>query len=132
MSDYYGIITMIDHVTIAVSDLPRSKLFYERAFAPLRYRLAFGEDGRFWAFDIDDGLFEIQQSPTPPPLTRVHVALRVRSKADVDAFYHAALAAGAKDNGAPGPRQHYTPTYYAAFILDPDGHNIEAMIDEAA
>jgi catechol 2,3-dioxygenase-like lactoylglutathione lyase family enzyme len=123
---------MIDHVTLAVSDLPRSKLFYERTFAPLRYRLAFGEDGRFWAFDIEDGLFEIQQSPTPPPLTRVHVALRVRSKADVDAFYHAALAAGAKDNGAPGPRQHYTPTYYAAFILDPDGYNIEAMIDEAA
>ena len=123
---------MIDHVTLAVSDLQRSKLFYEKAFAPLRYRLAFGEDGRFWAFDIDDGLFEIQQSPTPAPLTRVHVALRVRSQADVEAFYQAALAAGAKDNGAPGPRQHYTPTYYAAFILDPDGYNIEAMIDVAA
>jgi len=123
---------MIDHVTLAVSDLQRSKLFYEKAFAPLRYRLAFGEDGRFWAFDIDDGLFEIQQSPTPAPLTRVHVALRVRSQADVEAFYQAALAAGAMDNGAPGPRQHYTPTYYAAFILDPDGHNIEAMIDETA
>jgi catechol 2,3-dioxygenase-like lactoylglutathione lyase family enzyme len=122
---------MIDHVTLAVSDLQRSKLFYEKAFAPLGYRLAFGEDGRFWAFDIDDGLFEIQQSPAEPPLTRVHVALRVKSKADVDAFYGAALAAGAQDNGAPGPRQHYTPTYYAAFVLDPDGYNIEAMIDEA-
>ena len=98
---------MIDHVTLAVSDLQRSKLFYEKAFAPLRYRLAFGEDGRFWAFDIDDGLFEIQQSPTPAPLTRVHVALRVRSQADVEAFYQAALAAGAMDNGAPGPRQHF-------------------------
>jgi catechol 2,3-dioxygenase-like lactoylglutathione lyase family enzyme len=123
---------MIDHVTIAVSDLRRSKLFYEKAFAALGYRLAFGEEGVFWAFDVDDGLFEIMQSPTKPPLTRVHVALRVKSKADVDEFYRAALAAGAKDNGPPGPRPQYTPNYYACFILDPDGYNIEAMIDEVA
>src|SRR5688500_8746791 len=100
---------MIDHVTIAVSDLGRSKLFYERAFAALGYRLAFGEEGIFWAFDVDDGLFEIMQSPSKPPLTRVHVALRVKSKAEVDEFYRAALAAGARDNGPPGPRPQYTP-----------------------
>jgi catechol 2,3-dioxygenase-like lactoylglutathione lyase family enzyme len=123
---------MIDHVTIAVSDLGRSKLFYERAFAALGYRLAFGEEGIFWAFDVDDGLFEIMQSPSKPPLTRVHVALRVKSKAEVDEFYRAALAAGARDNGPPGPRPQYTPNYYACFILDPDGYNIEAMIDEVA
>ena len=123
---------MIDHVTIAVSDLEKSRLFYERAFAPLGFRLAFGEDGRFSAFDIDDGLFEIMQSADRPPLTRVHVAFRVKSKADVDEFYRAALAAGARDNGPPGPRLQYTPNYYACFILDPDGYNIEAMIDEVA
>jgi catechol 2,3-dioxygenase-like lactoylglutathione lyase family enzyme len=123
---------MIDHVTFAVSDLAKSKRFYEQAFAPLGYRIAFGEDGRFWAFDIDDGLFEIMQSADRPPLTRVHVAFRVKSKADVDEFYRAALAAGGRDNGPPGPRPQYTPNYYACFILDPDGYNIEAMIDEVA
>jgi catechol 2,3-dioxygenase-like lactoylglutathione lyase family enzyme len=122
---------MIDHVTIAVSDLEKSRLFYEKAFAPLGFRLAFGENGRFWAFDIDDGLFEIQKSPDPPPLTHIHVAFRVKTRSDVDEFYRAAMAAGARDNGAPGPRPQYTPTYYACFVLDPDGHNIEAMIDEA-
>jgi len=119
---------MIDHVTFAVSDLARSKAFYERALAPLGYRIAFGKEGVFWAFDIGDGLFEIQRSEEKPPLTRVHVAFRVRSKDDVDAFHRAALAAGAVDNGAPGPRPQYSATYYAGFVLDPDGYNIEAMI----
>ena len=123
---------MIDHVTLQVSDLARSKLFYEQSFAALGHRLAFGEAGMFWAFDVDDGLFEIMQATSGPPLTRVHVAIRVKSRADVDAFYHAALAAGGRDNGLPGPRPQYTPNYYACFILDPDGYNIEAMIDEVA
>lgn len=123
---------MIDHVTLQVSDLARSKLFYEKAFAGLGYRIAFGKEGIFWAFDIDDGLFEIMQSEASPPLTRVHVALRVKSKADVDEFHRAALAAGGRDNGPPGPRPEYTPNYYASFVLDPDGYNIEAMIDEVA
>ncbi|WP_119391288.1 VOC family protein [Taklimakanibacter lacteus] len=123
---------MIDHVTFAVGNLEKSKRFYEQAFAPLGYRVAFGEAGRFWAFDIDDGLFEIMQSADKPPLTRVHVAFRVKSRADVDEFYRAALAAGARDNGPPGPRPQYTPNYYACFVLDPDGYNIEAMIDEVA
>lgn len=122
--------SMIDHVTLAVSDLEKSKRFYERAFVPLGYRLAFGNEGRFWAFDIGDGLFEIQQWNNPPPLTRVHVAFRVKSKELVAAFYQAALDAGGQDNGKPGPRSDYTPGYYASFVLDPDGYNIEAMIDE--
>ncbi|MGK9164991.1 VOC family protein [Inquilinus limosus] len=120
---------MIDHVTINISDLQKSKRFYESALAPLGYRLAFGKEGSFWAFDIGDGLFEIQQSSSAPPLTSVHVAFRVESKEEVDAFHRAALAAGGRDNGAPGPRPQYTPNYYASFVLDPDGHNIEAMID---
>ncbi|TSD88710.1 VOC family protein [Mycobacterium sp. KBS0706] len=120
---------MIDHVTLNVSDLRKSRLFYESSFAPLGYGLAFGKDDVFWAFDIGDGLFEIQQSDAPSPLTPAHVALRVTSREEVDAFHRAALAAGGRDNGAPGPRPDYSETYYAAFVLDPDGHNIEAMIN---
>lgn len=122
---------MIDHVTLNVSDLQKSRLFYESALAPLGYRPAFGKEGVFWAFDIGDGLFEIQQSDRPPPLTPAHVAFRVTSREEVDAFHRAALAAGGQDNGAPGPRPGYAPNYYAGFVLDPDGHNIEAMINPA-
>ena len=123
---------MIDHVTLEVTDLQRSRLFYESALSPLGYRLAFGKEGTFWAFDVGDGLFEIQQAESAGPLTRVHVAFRVHSRAAVDAFYRAALAAGGLDNGAPGPRPAYGPNYYACFVLDPDGYNIEAMINEPA
>ncbi|RUX94916.1 MULTISPECIES: VOC family protein [unclassified Mesorhizobium] len=122
---------MIDHITIAVSDLEKSKLFYERAFAPLGYSLSFGKEGVFCAFDVGAGsLFEIQQSDSKPPLTRVHVAFRVNSKADVDTFYRVALEAGGTDNGVPGPRPEYTANYYACFVLDPDGYNMEAMLNE--
>jgi len=122
---------MIDHITIEVSDLNKSKLFYERAFAPLGYSLSFGKEGIFWAFDVGQGcLFEIQHSGEKPPLTHLHVAFRAASRAEVDAFYRTALEAGAEDNGAPGPRPDYTENYYACFVLDPDGYNIEAMINE--
>ena len=119
---------MIDHITIEVSDLAKSKLFYEKAFAPLGYSVAFGKEGIFWAFDVGNGcLFEIQSTGEKPPLTHLHVAFRVKSKTEVDAFYRAALAAGGKDNGAPGERANYHPGYYAAFLFDPDGNNIEAV-----
>ena len=122
---------MIDHITIEVSDLQKSKSFYEKAFEPLGYRLSFGKEGVFWAFDVGAGsLFEIQHTGSKPPLTRLHVAFGVGNKAEVDAFYHAALEAGAEDNGAPGPRPEYTENYYACFVLDPDGYNIEAMINK--
>jgi catechol 2,3-dioxygenase-like lactoylglutathione lyase family enzyme len=121
---------MIDHITVAVSELQRSGLFYERAFEPLGYRVSFGKEGVFWAFDVGEGgLFEIQSSDSQLPLTRVHVAFRVNRKADVDAFYRAALEAGGVDNGAPGPRPEYSDNYYACFVLDPDGYNIEAMLN---
>ena len=122
---------MIDHITIEVSDLQKSKSFYEKAFEPLGYRLSFGKEGVFWAFDVGaSSLFEIQHTGSKPPLTRLHVAFGVDNKAEVDAFYHAALEAGAEDNGAPGPRPEYTENYYACFVLDPDGYNIEAMINK--
>jgi catechol 2,3-dioxygenase-like lactoylglutathione lyase family enzyme len=119
---------MIDHITIPVSNLARSRAFYERVFAPLGYKVSFGEDGVFWAFDLlGKGLFEIYEEKEP--FTPIHVAFRVGSREAVDAFHRAGLAAGAKDNGPPGPRTQYTPSYYAAFLLDADGHNIEAMLD---
>ncbi|TAU89478.1 VOC family protein [Rhizobium leguminosarum] len=123
---------MIDHITIAVSDLERSKLFYERVFEPLGYRLSFGKEGVFWAFDVGGSLFEIQHTDDKPPLTRVHVAFRVQSRAEVETFYRAAFEADAGDNGAPGPRPQYSENYYACFVLDPDEYNIEAMIDAPA
>ncbi|TIR23883.1 MAG: VOC family protein [Mesorhizobium sp.] len=122
---------MLDHITIEVSNLNKSKLFYEIAFAPLGYRLSFGKEGIFWAFDVGNGcLFEIQSTREKPPLTHLHVACRAKSKAEVDAFHRAALEAGAADNGAPEPRPNYAEDYYACFVLDPDGYNIEAMINE--
>lgn len=116
---------MIDHTGVRVSDLARSKAFYSDALAPLGYRelmalqdyVGFGEPEKpdFWI-----GLGQVQDPP-------VHVAFRARDRATVDAFHRAALAAGGRDNGAPGLRPHYHPNYYGAFVLDPDGHNIEAV-----
>lgn len=123
---------MIDHTGVVVSDFQRSKAFYLQALAPLGYQLlmefsaavtgstdvaGFGEPVKpdFW---ISRG------SPNQPPL---HIAFRAANRALVDAFYQAAMAAGGRDNGAPGLRPHYHPDYYGAFVLDPDGHNIEAV-----
>ena len=124
---------MIDHIGFAVADYARSKAFYEKALAPLGYVLVmevgadqtesgsaaagFGINGKpdFW-IGGEGGLDK--------PL---HVAIAARDRAAVDAFYKAAMAAGARDNGAPGIRAHYQPNYYGAFVLDPDGHNIEAV-----
>ena len=121
---------MIDHVTIRVSHLAQSKSFYEKAFSPLGFKLSFGEEGVFWAFDIGSGcLFEIAQFSGEGPLTPVHIAFRARSQEKVREFYRAALDAGALDNGQPGPRPQYSKNYYACFIRDPDGHNIESVLD---
>ncbi len=121
---------MIDHVTIKVSNLENSKAFYEKAFAPLGYNVAFGKDAIFYAFDIGNGcLFEIAKHESKHPITGTHVAFRVESYDKVHEFYKASISAGAIDNGKPGPRPNYTKGYYACFILDPDGHNIEAMFD---
>lgn len=121
---------MIDHVTIKVKNLEKSKKFYEKVFAPLGYKIAFGEEKSFWAFDIGNGLFEIVQSGSKKSLTKVHVAFRVNKKDEVNKFYRAAMNAGAKDNGKPEPCPEYTKNYYACFVFDLDGHNIEAMIDK--
>lgn len=113
------------HLGLAVRDLKRSKEFYVAALTPLGLPLTreketsvhFGKNGRT--------MFYIHTKGAPPG--PIHIAFDADSREHVDAFYKAALAAGGKDNGAPGIREHYSPTYYAAFVLDPDGHNIEAV-----
>ncbi len=119
---------MIDHVLIYVSDLVISKTFYKKALAPFGYRVAFGENGKFWSFDIGNGaLFEIAQYSNQNKLTHCHIAFRAKNKNQVKEFYTTALKAGGFCNGEPGPRPQYTKNYFAAFVIDPDGHNIEAV-----
>ena len=129
---------MIDHIGFPVSDYAKSKAFYTKALAPLGYSLVmevgaemteshapavgFGVGGKpdFW-IGGKGGL----EKP-------MHVAIQAKDRASVDAFHRAALAAGGRDNGAPGLRPHYHANYYGAFVLDPDGHNIEAVCHEPA
>jgi catechol 2,3-dioxygenase-like lactoylglutathione lyase family enzyme len=125
---------MFDHVGIVVSDLARSKAFYTQALAPVGHSkvVEIAMDGGRAAsagFCHADGsdLWISQGQPTRP----LHVAWRAGSRAAVDAFHAAALAAGGRDNGAPGLRPQYHPNYYGAYVLDPDGHNIEAVCHDA-
>jgi len=123
---------MIDHTGIVVSDFDKSKNFYSKVLSAIGYSLlmefpasvtghtdvaGFGEPPKpdFW---VSKG------SPNNPP---IHVAFHVGTRAQVDAFFKAAITAGGRDNGPPGLRLHYHPNYYGAFVLDPDGHNIEAV-----
>jgi len=114
---------MIDHVGVKVTDYARSKRFFAQALAPLRYALMmeFGEVAGFGADDKPD--FWISAG-TP---NATHVAISAPDRATVAAFHAAALAAGGRDNGAPGLRTEYHPNYYGAFVLDPDGNNVEAV-----
>ncbi len=118
---------MIDHITFGVTNLDRSMAFYDRAFAPLGVtRLYDGvEQTRFCGYgDMRCWFWLAEDDATRGKL---HIAVRAADRAAVDAFYQAALAAGGVDNGAPGLRPHYQADYYGAFVLDPDGHNIEAV-----
>lgn len=117
---------MIDHVTANVSDLEQAKSFYEQALAPLGYSLRMEFEGAAAGFGAGDGVpdFWIGSSPERGA---THVAFSASDRAAVDAFFEAATAAGAKDNGAPGLRAHYHESYYAAFVHDADGNNIEAV-----
>jgi len=128
---------MIDHTGIKVRDLARSKAFYRAALAPLGYRLLHefpaavtgGDDVAGFGVPPKPDFWLAAGTPNNPPL---HVAFRTGERAVVDAFHAAGLAAGGRDNGAPGPRPHYHEHYYGAFVLDPDGHNIEVVCHERA
>ncbi len=115
---------MIDHVNIGVSDVRVSRAFYERALAPLGYAVllerrsgvGFGREGKpaFWISDR-------------PPSGPLHLAFSSPDRPALDVFHRAALAVGGRDNGPPGLRLVYHPSYYGAFVLDPDGNNVEAV-----
>ena len=116
---------LIDHIQLVVRDLSASRTFYEAALGALGIPIGGADEGYFWA----DELFvsSADSLAAQGHLTgRYHLAFQARDEAAVKAFYDAALAHGGKDNGAPGPRP-YHPGYYAAFVLDPDGNNIEAV-----
>jgi catechol 2,3-dioxygenase-like lactoylglutathione lyase family enzyme len=127
---------MIDHVGFPVSDFARAKAFYEKALAPLGYTVI--KEVQQDASDNPAAGFGIGGKPDfwiggEGKLDKpVHIAIAAKDRAAVDAFYRAAIAAGARDNGAPGVRAHYHPNYYGAFVLDPDGHNIEAVCHAGA
>jgi catechol 2,3-dioxygenase-like lactoylglutathione lyase family enzyme len=139
---------MLDHVSMRVADYDRSKNFYIAALAPLGYKLAMeGDSGAgfskasipdFWVKKGEPGsavaptesrqdLAEVGTCGGP----RVHIAFASDDRRTVDAFYRAAIDAGARDNGAPALRPKYHPNYYGAFVIDPDGYNIEAVCHKA-
>jgi len=121
---------MLDHVGIEVGDLAPSRAFYEAALAPLGIELVMEFEGALgFGKETEHGPrpFFWVQARGRPAVSGAHVAFGVRSTEGVDAFHAAALAAGGTDNGAPGPRPIYHPGYYGAFVLDPDGNNIEAV-----
>jgi catechol 2,3-dioxygenase-like lactoylglutathione lyase family enzyme len=121
---------MLDHVTIGVSNIQRSKAFYDKALMPLDIERLYAEGDTFAGYGIDRKAFfwiGLRESA----ITGVHIAFAARDRAVVNAFHAAALAAGGRDNGAPGLRPRYHANYYGAFVLDPDGHNIEAVCHAA-
>lgn len=122
---------MIDHTGILVADWAKSKAFYDAAFAPLGYTLLaevpVEHTGgvKVGGYGKDKPDFWLTESQDVGPGR--HYAFVAKSTAEVDAFYAAAMASGGKDNGGPGPRPHYHEHYYGAFVIDPDGNNVEAV-----
>ena len=125
---------MLDHIFLTVADLERSLAFYEKTLAPLGIEHAIDYDGKdgpeghpdLKGFGRDNRVFFWLRKGRPEPQA-VHVGFVARSETEVHAFYRAAMAAGASDNGEPGARLHYDPRYYAANVLDPDGYSLEAV-----
>jgi catechol 2,3-dioxygenase-like lactoylglutathione lyase family enzyme len=132
---------MLDHMTFRVEDLARSQRFYAAALAPLGYQVLIEfayEDQQMIGLGIksdkgdkiDTWLIQGPSAYNEPVTRGCHLAWRAPDRATVDAFYAAALSAGGTDRGAPGLRPHYHPGYYGAFVIDPDGNNVEAVCHE--
>lgn len=127
---------MIDHAGISVCDWDRSKAFYDAAFAAMGISMlhvvpaAFTGGAKVGGYGRDKPDFWLHEGGEPGPGR--HYAFTAGSRAEVDAFHAAALAAGGQDNGAPGPRPYYHEHYYGAFVLDPDGNNVEAVCHRPA
>lgn len=123
---------MLDHVGLTVSDFAKSRAFYDAALAPLGIAVVMEvtpeqTGGSAHAGDGSEGNPYFWVGTGGAGAGHVHVAFTANDRATVDAFYAAALAAGGRDNGPPGIREHYHPNYYGAFVLDLDGHNVEAV-----
>lgn len=130
--------TGLDHIGFPVTDIVRARAFYDAALAPLGLGIVMelpagvaGPEAHLGYGVAAKPFFWISGGGCAPAI-RLHVAFTAESRAVVDAFHAAALAAGGIDNGAPGLRPHYHPSYYGAFVLDPDGHNIEAVCHRRA
>jgi catechol 2,3-dioxygenase-like lactoylglutathione lyase family enzyme len=119
---------VIDHVTIGVRDVERSRAFYRAALEPLGFSEhgPWSDERREIAFGAE-GAEDFAISPEYEPGGQLHIAFAADTREAVDAFHAGALAAGGTDNGAPGERPEYADGYYGAFVLDPDGHNVEAV-----
>lgn len=127
---------LIDHIGITVANIDKSKAFYVQALEPLGIVLIAEDEGwlgfgandeqkaEFWFGEASQNSDQHGQHQTSTPM---HIAFKAENRAQVDAFFHAAIAAGARCNGKPGLREIYHPNYYGAFVIDPDGHNIEAV-----
>jgi catechol 2,3-dioxygenase-like lactoylglutathione lyase family enzyme len=123
---------MLDHMGFGVSDYERSKAFYAQALAPLGISLLMEPIAEAAGFGADGKPFFWIETRGGAVTGRLHVAFATEDRANVDAFHAAGLAAGGTDNGAPGVRAIYHPNYYGAYVLDPDGHNIEAVCHRPA
>jgi catechol 2,3-dioxygenase-like lactoylglutathione lyase family enzyme len=119
----------VDHLNLPVGDVARSRAFYAVVLATLGFREVEGDGYVAFGAPGSEDFCLVAGDPGP---AAVHVAFAAASRAEVDAFHAAALAAGATDNGPPGIRERYSPRYYAAFVLDPDGYNVEAVFHEPA
>jgi catechol 2,3-dioxygenase-like lactoylglutathione lyase family enzyme len=121
---------MFDHIGFRVRDVEASRKFYLAALATLGVGVAMEHGGGVGLGRGGKPCLWLSQGE--PPASPLHIAFAARNRAEVDAFHAAALAAGGKDNGAPGLRPHYHPNYYGAFAIDPDGHNIEVVCHSPA
>ena len=123
---------MLHHISVGVADLQRSAAFYDAALAPLGYRRVWA-DATAVGYGVRDGedkfAIKLRGAEAEPPGAGFHLALAAPSRDAVEQFHAAALAHGGRDNGGPGLRPHYGAHYYAAFVIDPDGYAIEAVIN---
>jgi catechol 2,3-dioxygenase-like lactoylglutathione lyase family enzyme len=120
---------MIDHITLRVKDIGEAKIFYTAVLSPIGYKCSVDQEFdavRVLGFERD-GKTDTWFTTDTPTSGPCHIAWRAEARDDVEAFYRAALSAGAVDNGAPGLREHYHSNYYSAFVHDPNGHNIEVV-----